>query len=34
MMADKEVEKWHAPVMDADPSRVVRYREQHDGMHR
>jgi flagellar assembly protein FliH len=28
MMADKEVEKWHAPVMDADPSRVVRYREQ------
>lgn len=30
MMADKEVEKWHAPVMDADPSRVVRYREQHE----
>lgn len=29
-MADKEVEKWHAPVMDADPSRVVRYREQHE----
>ena len=30
MMADKEVEKWQAPVMDADPSRVVRYREQHE----
>ncbi len=30
MMADKEVEKWRAPVMDADPSRVVRYREQHE----
>ncbi|MDH3629989.1 MAG: flagellar assembly protein FliH [Gammaproteobacteria bacterium] len=30
MMADKEVEKWHAPVMDADPSRVVRYREEHE----
>jgi flagellar assembly protein FliH len=30
MMADKEVEKWHAPIMDADPSRVVRYREQHE----
>ena len=29
-MADKEVEKWRAPVMDADPSRVVRYREQHE----
>ena len=29
-MADKEVEKWHAPIMDADPSRVVRYREQHE----
>ncbi len=30
MMADKEVEKWQAPVMDADPSRVVRYREEHE----
>jgi len=30
MKADKEVEKWQAPVMDADPSRVVRYREQHE----
>jgi flagellar assembly protein FliH len=30
MMADKKVEKWRAPVMDADPSRVVRYREQHE----
>lgn len=30
MMADEEVEKWRVPVMDADPSRVVRYREQHE----
>jgi len=30
MMTDKEVEKWHAPVMEADPSRVIRYREAHD----
>ena len=31
MMAEEEVEKWRAPVMDADPSRVVRYRENHEG---
>jgi len=30
MMADKEVEKWRVPVMDADPSRVVRNREKHE----
>ena len=29
MMAKKEVEKWRAPVMQADPSRVIRYREEH-----
>ncbi len=28
MVADKLVEKWHAPVMQADPSRVLRHREQ------
>lgn len=28
MVADKLVEKWHAPVMEADPSRVMRHREQ------
>ena len=28
MMTDKVVEKWRAPVMDADPSRVVRNREE------
>lgn len=27
MMANKEVEKWRAPEMKADPSRVIRYRE-------
>ena len=30
MMANKEVEKWRAPVMEADPSRVVRNREEHE----
>jgi len=30
MMAKKEVEKWRAPVMETDPSRVVRYREEHE----
>ena len=30
MMADEEVEKWRVPVMDADPSRVVRHREQNE----
>lgn len=30
MKADKAVEKWRLPVMDADPSRVIRYREQHE----
>ncbi len=29
MMAKKEVEKWRAPVMQTDPSRVIRYREEH-----
>jgi len=29
MMAKKEVEKWCAPVMQPDPSRVIRYREEH-----
>jgi len=28
MVADKLVEKWHAPVMEADPSRVLRHREE------
>ena len=30
MMADKEVEKWRAPVMDGDPSRVIRHREENE----
>jgi flagellar assembly protein FliH len=30
MMAKKEVEKWRAPVMESDPSRVIRYREEHE----
>ena len=30
MMAKKEVEKWRAPVMETDPSRVIRYREEHE----
>ncbi len=30
MMGDSEIEKWQAPVMQADPSRVVRYREETD----
>lgn len=30
MMAKKEVEKWRAPVMETDPSRVVRYRQEHE----
>ncbi len=30
MMGDREIEKWQAPVMQADPSRVVRYREETD----
>ena len=30
MMANKEVEIWRAPVMEADPSRVVRNREEHE----
>ena len=28
MVADELVEKWNAPVMEADPSRVMRHREQ------
>ncbi len=28
MTAEKEVEKWQAPVMQADPSRVIRRREE------
>jgi flagellar assembly protein FliH len=28
MVADKLVEKWRAPVMEADPSRVMRHREE------
>lgn len=28
MMADKPVEKWRAPVMESDPSRVLRHRER------
>jgi flagellar assembly protein FliH len=28
MMAEKPVEKWRAPVMESDPSRVLRYRER------
>ena len=30
MMADDLVEKWRAPVMEADPSRVLRHREQEE----
>ena len=30
MMAKKEVEKWRAPVMESDPSRVIRYREENE----
>ncbi len=30
MMEKKEAEKWRAPVMETDPSRVVRYREEHE----
>ena len=30
MMADDRVEKWRAPVMEADPSRVLRHREQEE----
>ena len=30
MMAKKEVEKWRAPVMESDPSRVIRHREEHE----
>ncbi|MCP4388831.1 MAG: flagellar assembly protein FliH [Gammaproteobacteria bacterium] len=30
MVADKLVEKWHAPVMEADPSRVLRHREENE----
>ena len=30
MMAGGEIEKWRAPVMQADPNRVVRYREDSD----
>ncbi len=30
MMADELVEKWRAPVMEADPSRVLRHREQEE----
>ncbi len=30
MMGDREIEKWQAPVMQANPSRVVRYREETD----
>jgi flagellar assembly protein FliH len=30
MMADELVEKWQAPVMEADPSRVLRHREQEE----
>ena len=30
MMADELVEKWRAPVMEADPSRVLRDREQEE----
>lgn len=30
MMVDELVEKWRAPVMEADPSRVLRHREQEE----
>jgi flagellar assembly protein FliH len=30
IMTNKEVEKWRAPVMEADPSRVIRHREAHE----
>lgn len=30
MMAKKRVEKWRAPVMETDPSRVIRYREENE----
>jgi len=30
MMAKKEVEKWRAPVMESDPSRVISYREENE----
>ena len=30
-MTGEDVEKWRAPPMQADPSRVVRYREESDG---
>ncbi len=30
-MTSEDVEKWRAPPMQADPSRVVRYREESDG---
>lgn len=30
MVADKLVEKWQAPVMEADPSRVLRHREENE----
>jgi len=30
-MTEKPVEKWRAPVMQSDPSRVIRYREESEG---
>ncbi len=30
MMAKKGIEKWQAPVMETDPSRVIRNREEHE----
>ena len=30
MMAKKDVERWRAPVMETDPSRVIRYREENE----
>ena len=27
-MADEAIQKWNAPVMESDPSRVIRYREE------